>query len=60
LRAMPLSARKAKLARLLARNRGGFVINEHVEADGAAVFAAACRMGLEGTVVIADFIGVHT
>ena len=50
LRAKPLSERKAKLARLLAGQQGGIVINEHVEADGAALFAAACRMGLEGIV----------
>jgi bifunctional non-homologous end joining protein LigD len=47
---MPLSARKTKLVRLLASNPGGIVLNEHVEADGAAVFAAACRLGLEGIV----------
>jgi bifunctional non-homologous end joining protein LigD len=50
LRPWPYGKRKAKLARLLASNRGGIVINEHVEADGTAVFAAACRMGLEGIV----------
>jgi hypothetical protein len=26
------------------------VLNEHIEADGAVVFAQACRMGLEGIV----------
>jgi bifunctional non-homologous end joining protein LigD len=50
LRSKPFSARKVKLARLLAHDPGGIVINEHVEADGASVFAAACRMGLEGIV----------
>ena len=50
LRHQPFTVRKARLAKLLARQRGGIVINEHVEADGAAVFAAACRMGLEGIV----------
>ena len=50
LRSKPFGERKAKLAKLLARQKGGIVISEHVEADGAAVFAAACRMGLEGIV----------
>lgn len=42
--------RKAKLARLLARTGPGIAVNEHIEADGTAVFAEACRMGLEGIV----------
>jgi hypothetical protein len=36
-----------RLATLLARRNGGIVINEHVEANDATVFAVACRMGLE-------------
>jgi hypothetical protein len=50
LRPLPFSKRKAKLARLLARGVPGLALNEHIEADGAAVFAEACRMGLEGIV----------
>jgi ATP-dependent DNA ligase len=46
----PFSERKTRLARLLARARAGLVLNEHLGADGAAVFAQACRMGLEGIV----------
>src|ERR1700704_952435 len=48
LRPLPFVTRKAKLARLLARAAAGLAFNEHVEADGAAVFRYACKMGLEG------------
>jgi bifunctional non-homologous end joining protein LigD len=48
LRLMLLSARKAKLARLLARKPAGIVFNEQTEEDGAVVFRHACKMGLEG------------
>jgi bifunctional non-homologous end joining protein LigD len=51
LRHQPFSERKARLATLLPEQHpGGIVINEHVQADGASVFTAACRMGLEGIV----------
>jgi bifunctional non-homologous end joining protein LigD len=50
LRPLPFTKRKAKLARLLARARGGIALNEHIEADGATVFEHARRMGLEGVV----------
>jgi bifunctional non-homologous end joining protein LigD len=50
LRSLPYSERKLRLARLLAHQPGGIALNEHVQADGAAIFAAACRMGLEGVV----------
>jgi bifunctional non-homologous end joining protein LigD len=50
LRPLPLSARKAKLARLLARKPTGIVFNEHTDEDGATVFRHACAMGLEGIV----------
>ncbi len=50
LRPMPLSARKAKLARLLARKPVGIVFNEHTEEDGATVFRHACKLGFEGIV----------
>jgi ATP-dependent DNA ligase len=38
------------LARLLRRPPVGLKLNTHTDDDGAAVFAAACRMGLEGIV----------
>jgi hypothetical protein len=50
LRPRPLSERKAKLARLLARARAGIALNGHTEEDGAVVFRHACMMGLEGAV----------
>jgi bifunctional non-homologous end joining protein LigD len=50
LRSRPFSERKERLARLLACQPAGIVFNEHVEGEGAPVFAAACRMGLEGIV----------
>jgi ATP-dependent DNA ligase len=50
LRPWPYGERKTRLAKLLARRKRGIVLNEHVEADGASVFAAACRLGLEGIV----------
>jgi bifunctional non-homologous end joining protein LigD len=51
LRRLPFERRKAKLARLLARNNVGIALNEHTDADGATVFRQACAMGLvEGIV----------
>jgi bifunctional non-homologous end joining protein LigD len=48
MRPLPLSERKAKLAKLLARAPVGIVFNEHTEEDGATVFRHACMMDLEG------------
>ena len=50
LRRDPLEVRKATLTSLLAKARPGIRLNEHIEADGPAVFAHACKMGLEGIV----------
>jgi hypothetical protein len=50
LRSCPYSDRKRRLGRLLARQSAGIIVNDHIEADGAVVFAEACRMGLEGIV----------
>jgi bifunctional non-homologous end joining protein LigD len=47
---LPLSRRKDRLARLLARVQVGIAINEHTDEDGAVVFQHACKMGLEGIV----------
>jgi bifunctional non-homologous end joining protein LigD len=49
-RPLPLSERKARLARLLARKHTGVVLNEHTDEDGAVVFRHACRLGFEGIV----------
>jgi bifunctional non-homologous end joining protein LigD len=50
LRPLPLSERKAKLARLLASAPVAIVFNEHTDEDGATVFRHACKLGLEGIV----------
>jgi ATP-dependent DNA ligase len=50
LRARPLLERKKALHRLLRRTKTGIRFNEHVEGDGAKVFAHACELGLEGIV----------
>ena len=49
-RALPLSERKAALAHLLSKAGPGIRYSEHVEGDGAQIFAQACRMGMEGIV----------
>jgi ATP dependent DNA ligase-like protein len=49
-RPLSLGERKAKLARLLAREPLGIAYNDHTDKDGAAVFQQACKMGLEGIV----------
>jgi ATP-dependent DNA ligase len=49
-RPLPLSRRKDRLARLLARVPVGIALNEHTDARGELVFRQACAMGLEGIV----------
>jgi bifunctional non-homologous end joining protein LigD len=50
LRRKPLAERKAVLRKLLKRTKGGIQYVEHVGGDGAKMFAAACKLGLEGIV----------
>jgi bifunctional non-homologous end joining protein LigD len=50
LRDRPFLERKAALARLLCDAKAGILLNEHIAADGATVFAHACRLGAEGIV----------
>ena len=50
LRPLPLAGRKTRLAKLLSRPPAGLELNAHTDDDGATVFAAACRMGLESIV----------
>ena len=50
LREQPLLARRKALARLLRRSQDGIVFNEHMEEEGAVVFAHACKLGAEGIV----------
>jgi hypothetical protein len=46
---LPLGKRKTRLARLLARVAPGIELNEHTDADDAAVFRQACKMGLKAS-----------
>ncbi|MGB8429010.1 MAG: hypothetical protein WCE72_04240, partial [Pseudolabrys sp.] len=50
LRRRPLVERKAALAKLLFRSRGGIQYVEHAEGHGDRMFAAVCDLGLEGIV----------
>ena len=50
MREQSLLARKAALVNLLHGIEDGILLNEHVAADGALVFAAACKLGAEGIV----------
>ncbi len=51
LRQLPLSMRKANLARLLARRVDGIILNPFEQGEiGPDLFRAACNMGLEGIV----------
>jgi bifunctional non-homologous end joining protein LigD len=49
-RPRPLEERKAKLERLLSGARAGIQYSEHMEGDGAAIFAHACQLGAEGII----------
>jgi bifunctional non-homologous end joining protein LigD len=51
LRSLPLSIRKANLARLLARRPDGIFLSDFEQGEiGPDLFIAACRTGLEGLV----------
>jgi hypothetical protein len=50
LRRRPLVERKAALAKLLIRSRGGIQYVEHAEGHGDKMFAGVCDLGLEGIV----------
>jgi bifunctional non-homologous end joining protein LigD len=49
-RPLPLEERKARLAQLLAKPSAGIQYSEHLEGDGVAIFAHACKLGCEGIV----------
>jgi bifunctional non-homologous end joining protein LigD len=49
-RPRPLLERKARLAKLLAKTSAGIQYSEHLEGDGAAIFAHAGKLGCEGIV----------
>jgi bifunctional non-homologous end joining protein LigD len=50
LRDLPLVERKRRLPAVLRRQDDGMQFVEHLEGDGAEIFKAACRLGLEGIV----------
>jgi bifunctional non-homologous end joining protein LigD len=50
LRPLPLEMRKSLLAELLHGSTAGIVYADHIDGDGAEVFAAASRLGFEGIV----------
>jgi ATP-dependent DNA ligase len=45
-----LEERKNRLQKLIAKESTGIQYNEHMEGDGAAIFAHACKLGVEGIV----------
>jgi DNA ligase D-like protein (predicted ligase) len=48
---LPLEERKARLKKLVGRRKTGRIrFSEHIEGNGEAFFAEACRAGLEGIV----------
>jgi ATP-dependent DNA ligase len=49
-RKKPFAERKAMLRKVLRRTRNGIQYVEHTEGDGAEMFKAACKLGLEGMV----------
>ena len=51
LRRLPLLDRKKRLTKIVRKSHApGIQIAEHIEGDAAALFAAACQLGLEGIV----------
>src|SRR5918993_1778084 len=50
LRRLPLEARRERLAAVLADTGPALRLSEHLDGDGALIFAHACRLGLEGLV----------
>jgi bifunctional non-homologous end joining protein LigD len=49
-RSLSLLARKELLAGLLRGSTTGILLNQHIAAEGAIVFAEACKLGAEGIV----------
>jgi bifunctional non-homologous end joining protein LigD len=49
-RSRPLDERKTKLRKLLTGARAGIQFSEHLDGDGATIFAHACKLGCEGIV----------
>jgi bifunctional non-homologous end joining protein LigD len=49
-RRKPFAERKTALRKVLKRTKGGIQYVEHTEGDGDEIFAAVCKLGLEGIV----------
>jgi ATP-dependent DNA ligase len=49
-RPRPLEERKATLQELIGKPGAGILYSEHLDGDGATIFAHACRLGAEGIV----------
>ena len=49
-RPLALEQRKDRLRQILQQAPAGIQYNDHLEGDGAEIFAHACRLGLEGIV----------
>jgi bifunctional non-homologous end joining protein LigD len=49
-RSRPLEARKARLEKLITEAPAGIQYSQHLDGDGATIFAHACKLGLEGIV----------
>ena len=49
-RPLPLAERKDRLRQLLQGCPPGIQFNDHIEGDGAEIFAHACKLGFEGIV----------
>jgi bifunctional non-homologous end joining protein LigD len=50
LRSQPIEERKRRLKTLLRRGVPGIQFSEHMQGDGAEIFAHACKLGCEGIV----------
>jgi bifunctional non-homologous end joining protein LigD len=61
---LPLLERKTRLAKIIGRrNTGAIRYSDHIAGEGAKVFKAACKQGLEGVVskrANAPYIGART
>jgi bifunctional non-homologous end joining protein LigD len=55
-----LLARKLRLKVLVGRLRAGIEYNDHIEGNGAEIFAAACRLGHEGVVAKRKDLGYES
>jgi bifunctional non-homologous end joining protein LigD len=49
-RRLPLEARRERLAVVLADAEPALRLSEHLDGDGALIFAHACKLGLEGVI----------